>query len=146
MVRFFNPHGFVTFNLLTNISMTLAKVKGLAQLDYDVTNVFITFETEADQRRVLGELSVGFWQSHTNDRKAVPNDYLYDDKVLYVSEPDEPSTIRWEDMNVSIPQALKLMVFSFIMTWFSIAAVFVFIHYGTFRNLSTSSNLSAIST
>ena len=108
-----------------------AKVKGLAQLDYHVTNVFVTFETEQDQRRVLSELSVGFWQSQTNDRKAVPKEYLFDgERVLHVSEPDEPSAIRWEDLNVAYLQVVKLMVFSHMLTLILIVAVFVFIRYG----------------
>ncbi|CAJ1969146.1 unnamed protein product [Cylindrotheca closterium] len=107
-----------------------AKVKGLAQLDYHVTNVFVTFETEEDQRRVLSELSVGFWQSQINDRKAVPKEYLFDgERVLYVSEPDEPSAIRWQDLNVSYLKVVKLMIFSHMLSLISIVAVFFFIRY-----------------
>lgn len=106
-------------------------MKGLAQLDYHVTNIFVTFETEEDQRRVLGELSVGFWQSQTNDRKAVPKEYLFEgEHVLYVSEPEEPNALRWEDLNVSYLQSFKLMVFSHTLTLILIVSVFGFIHYG----------------
>ena len=113
--------------------MDSAKVKGLAQLDYDVTNVFVTFETEEDQRYVLSQLSVGLLQAQMNDKSAVRRkEYLFDgEHVLYVSEPGEPSTIRWEDLNVSIPQAVKLLTFSHTLALISIVAVFVLIHYGT---------------
>jgi hypothetical protein len=37
-------------------------------MEYSVTNVFLTFETEEEQRKVLDELSVGYWQAHLNNR------------------------------------------------------------------------------
>lgn len=40
------------------------KINGFAQLDYRVTNVFVTFETEQDQRNVLSCLSVGKYSMH----------------------------------------------------------------------------------
>jgi hypothetical protein len=48
-----------------------AKVEGLAQLSYPVTNIFVTFETEKDQRRVLNLLSVGAISASRNDIDAV---------------------------------------------------------------------------
>eukprot|EP00980_Cylindrotheca_fusiformis_P028436 scaffold22599_cov139-Cylindrotheca_fusiformis.AAC.27 len=109
-----------------------AKVKGLAQLEYSVTNVFVTFETEGDQRKVLQELSVGFWHAHVNDRKAVatPGHLFRDEHVLYVSEPDEPSTIRWEDLNVSFPQWLKLVVATNSITLLGILIALVIVRLG----------------
>lgn len=99
-----------------------------------MTNVFVTFETEADQRRVLGELSVGFWQSQINDRKGIPYQYLYGgEHVLYVSEAGEPSAVRWEDLNVSFLQKVKLMMFTHTISLIIMAIVFVLIHYGTCR-------------
>jgi hypothetical protein len=75
-----------------------AKVEGLAQLDYPVTNVFITFETEKDQRKVLSSLSVGSLASHRNDAKALSDPkYLFRGQyVLNVSEPDV--SIEWLQM------------------------------------------------
>jgi hypothetical protein len=86
-----------------------AKVQGLAQLEYPVTNVFLTFETEKNQRHVLEKLSVGSLSAHKNDHNALSNPkYLFRGKqVLAVSEPDEPSTVRWQDLNAKFVQKLK---------------------------------------
>jgi hypothetical protein len=69
-----------------------AKVEGLAQLNFPVTNIFITFETEKDQRRVLSSLSVGSICASRNELNAVSDPkYLFRGKyVLDVKEPDEP--------------------------------------------------------
>lgn len=125
--------GLVSSCLLLTLLAYLAKVKGLAQLDYSVTNVFLTFETEDDQRRVLQELSVGFWQAHLNDRKALatPEHLFRNEHVLYVSEPDEPSTIRWEDLNVSLLQWSKRIVASHIITVIGIVIALFIVRYGT---------------
>lgn len=69
-----------------------AKVEGLAQLNYPVTNILVTFETEKDQRRVLSSLSVGSISASRNELNAVSDPkYLFRGKyVLNVKEPDKP--------------------------------------------------------
>jgi hypothetical protein len=105
-----------------------AKVQGLAQLEYPVTNVFLTFETEKSQRHVLEKLSVGSLSANKNDHNALSNPkYLFRGKqVLAVSEPDEPSTIRWQDLNAKFVQKLKeqaITVFSTLCAIFAVAAL-----------------------
>jgi hypothetical protein len=92
----------------------------------------LTFETEEEQRKVLNELSVGYWQAHLNNRKTVAKaEFLFrEEHVLYVSEPDEPSTIRWEDLNVSFFQWLKLIVASHIITLIGTVMAFFVVRYG----------------
>lgn len=48
------------------IAVLNEKIRGLVQLSYPVTNVFITFETEQGQRDCLTALSVGKYYSRTN--------------------------------------------------------------------------------
>ena len=78
-----------------------AKIQGLAQQDYPATKVFVTFETEAAQRRVLTALSTGKWDhrqtSSTNTTK--PQHLFRGTVALEVQEPDEPNTVRWQDLN-----------------------------------------------
>lgn len=98
---------------------------GLAQLDYPVTNVFLTFETEKDQRKVLESLSVGSLQAAYNNKKALEQDsYLFrGEHVLAVEEPDEPSTIRWQDLNAGSLQKIKEQALTAVATLAAIVVV-----------------------
>lgn len=106
-----------------------AKVQGLAQLDFPVTNIFLTFETEKDQRHVLRKLSVGSLKAFRNDKKALSNPkYLFrDEHVLAVEEPDEPSTIRWQDLNAGFMQKVKEQCLTAFATLCAIVAVAVIV-------------------
>lgn len=106
-----------------------AKVQGLAQLDFPVTNVFLTFETEADQRRVLKKLSVGTLRAAKNDKYALSDPkYLFrGEHVLAIDEPDEPSTIRWQDLNAGAVQKLKEQILTAVATLAAIIAVAVIV-------------------
>ena len=76
-----------------------AKVQGLAQLSYPCTNVFVTFESEIDQRNVLSKLAVGYLDVVRNNKKVFVNDpklLFRGEHVLAVSEPEEPnSKLLW---------------------------------------------------
>jgi len=86
-----------------------SKVGGLAQLAYPAKNIFCVFETEADQRKVLETLSVGKIKSDRNDTTAIADPkYLFrGTHVLAVDEPDEPNTVRWQDLNAGGWQKFK---------------------------------------
>lgn len=107
-----------------------AKVEGLAQLDYPVTNVFVTFETEKDQRHVLEKLTVGSVKSSRNDKSALSDPkYLFRGQyVLAVSEPEEPNTIRWQDLNAGWWQKTKERSFTFFCTAVAIVVVAVLVN------------------
>jgi len=95
--------------LFARLVVLTAKVQGLAQQDYPSTNIFLTFETEADQRRVLSALSVGSMEIARNKKTAVADPkYLFrGERLLSVSEPDEPNTVRWQDLNEKLKARLK---------------------------------------
>jgi len=103
-----------------------AKVQGLAQLDFPVTNVFVTFETETDQRNVLRKLSVGSLKAYRNDHRALADPkFLFRGKhVLAVEEPDEPSAIRWQDLNAGTMQRVKEQCLTAFATLCAIVAGF----------------------
>ena len=98
--------------LFAELMVLTSKVQGLSQLDYPASNVFIVFETEAGQRRVLESLSLGSLQVSRNNTAAVKNPaHLFRGRhVLKVSEPDEPSTIRWADLNEKFKEQFKQQV------------------------------------
>lgn len=100
-----------------------AKVEGLAQLAYPAKNIFCVFETEADQRRVLKTLSVGKIKSDRNDASALSDPkYLFRGTcVLAVEEPDEPNTVRWQDLNAGWWQKCKERLLTTLATLMAIA-------------------------
>ena len=102
-----------------------ARVEGLAQLNFPVTNIFVTFETEEDQRLVLTKLSVGTMQSRSNVTSALSDHkYLFRGKyVLSACEPDEPNTIRWEDLNTGVVQRIKELIITSFCTFVSLVLV-----------------------
>ena len=111
--------------LVYQINRLTFKIQRLAQFvdPYRVTRVFLTFETEEDQRRVLSALSVGSFQASSNNKKGVPpshgvpKEHLFRGiYVLEVNEPDEPSTIRWADLNARSWQRKKQIFYTSLAT------------------------------
>jgi len=76
-------------------------VQKLAMLDFPATRVYVTFETEAAQRRILTLLSIGSKAVKRNDVMKVhdPSHLFRSKLVLNIKEADEPSTIRWHDLS-----------------------------------------------
>jgi hypothetical protein len=112
--------------LFGRATVLTAKIQGLAQQEYPVSNVFISFETEAAQRHVLAALSVGdFAANHNNVRvhKNNPNYLFRGNVVLRVEEPDEPSTVRWEDLNVKLLARIKQIFYTTLATLVAIFAI-----------------------
>ena len=75
--------------------------------DYDATSIFVTFETELAQRKALEALMVSKVAIATNDATALtalPESLKFRGTlVLDITEADEPSVIRWKDLNETIP-------------------------------------------
>jgi hypothetical protein len=111
--------------LFARLVVLTAKVQGLAQQDYPASNVFITFETEAAQRRVLSALSVGSMDVARNKKTAVADPkYLFrGEKLLSVKEPDEPNTVRWQDLNEKFKERLKQQALTTLCTFIAIVAI-----------------------
>lgn len=78
--------------LFSRVVVLNARVMGLAQQSYPATKVFISFETEEAQRRVLSALNFGSLDIKRNNHKVVKDPkHLFRGKlVLNVVEPDEP--------------------------------------------------------
>jgi hypothetical protein len=75
----------------------------LAKRQYDVSNVFIVFETEHAQQEALREMAVLGIDKFRNNTSALPSDLLFrGKKVLDVKEPPELSSVRWKDLDESV--------------------------------------------
>lgn len=111
--------------LFAQLVVLTAKVQGLSQQDYPATNIFITFETEADQRHVLSCLNIGSLAAKRNRKTALTDPkYLFrDEYVLAASEPDEPNTVRWEDLNEKFKDKAKQMAFTTFSTCAAVALI-----------------------
>ena len=108
-----------------------AMIVGWAQLDYPCSNVFVSFETEAEQRHVLTALNLGKFDIHRNathkvsDSRHLFRDYL----VLEVSEPDEPNTIRWQDLNIRFVDKLQPVITTTISCAIIVAGIELLIRH-----------------
>ena len=66
---------------------------------YDVTEIFVIFETEEAQQRVLSELSVPWWGILSKGASALPKELRFrGDLRLSVHQSVEPSAVRWDDL------------------------------------------------
>jgi hypothetical protein len=76
------------------------KCRQLMEKRFDVSEVFVTFETESAQRRVLRLLTVGKMHVASNNTRALIFEYLFGGNlVLDIIESVEPSAIRWQDLD-----------------------------------------------
>jgi hypothetical protein len=91
----------------------------------DVTKIFLTFQTEAAQRQILAKMAVGTLDALNNNLKAVDPRYLFRGKyVLEVREPDEPTAIRWHELNTSTLEILARKIATSVVTGGFIVAAF----------------------
>ena len=99
-------------------------MQGLAQQDYPAANVFVTFETERAQRTVLAAYNIGSLDVTRNKTSAIDSKNLFRGKqVLNVGEPDEPNTVRWQDLNVTPKEKLKQQLLTTFATFVAIVSI-----------------------
>lgn len=116
--------------LFARLTVLTSKVQGLAQQDYPATNVFLTLETEADQRKILKGLNVGSNDIRRQRIQKVKSDYLFRGKhLLEVSEADEPNTVRWQDLNEKWHDRLKQQALTTLCTIVAIFCIAVLIFF-----------------
>ncbi len=84
------------YGLYKRIKALDRKIEKLSNRPYFVSKVFVTFETEHAQRKVLRTLLV----PSRADRDAwLEENWKLDGRVLKIAEPDEPESIRWFDLS-----------------------------------------------
>lgn len=99
--------------LLQKSSELTEEIKDLLKGKYDVTKVFVTFETEEGQRNALTALSLGRIDVYTNNTSKIANT-LFKDKVLHVAETAEASAIRWLDLSASNIKVATMQAVNFL--------------------------------
>lgn len=72
-------------------------IADLSNKSYDVASVFVTFQEQAQQQKVLDFLVLPVLR-----KRMLQKTHRYEGVVLNVVEPAEPSAIRWHDLNTSI--------------------------------------------
>jgi len=110
--------------IVQRIVVLNAKIRGMSQKKYNVTNVFITFDTEIGQRTVLEKLSLGKLYIYENDTSKVKKEYLFQGRVLEVFEPEEPCTIRWQELNTNKFDRYLFSFLTFFVIFGSISLLF----------------------
>jgi hypothetical protein len=112
---------------------------------YAVTTVFVTFETERDQRLVLEKLTVAKISIATNDTSVLEPSYCFrGDLVLDVEEAKEPSVIRWPDLNETLLARVLQRIFTGAITVTLIALGFFAVKRAFHFNLTLAAVLIAV--
>lgn len=110
--------------LTGRLTVLNAKIQGLTQQDYVATRVFCTFEMESMQRQVLSEMMVGSMTAYNNNtHKINPNLLFRGERVLLVREAEEPSTIRWTDLDESSGTRIRQLTITTFIGLVCIGAV-----------------------
>ena len=99
-------------DLLEKILSMDVDIERSADVTYPASSVFITFETEEMQRRVLKEMTYP-----TLYQGVVDSRYKFEGLVLEITEPDEPSSIRWKDLD-ELASVSSTVNFAFISCYF----------------------------
>jgi len=100
--------------LIAKIRVHEENIEELSTQTFEVSSVFITYETEEAQRAALKTLDVSGWNVWRNT--GVEERLLFrGDKVLSLKEPAEPSSIRYEDLDDTFAKTVtQLMLTTFI--------------------------------
>lgn len=110
--------------LFADIQKCEEDIKELSSRDRDVTQVFITFETEAAQRKVLSIMKT---------KDGYDPKYCFRGEFLNVGEPAEPSSIRWGDLDDSLATTqLRLTITTGIAIGLIVAVAFLVREVRTF--------------
>ena len=114
--------------LVDRLTVLNQKIQGLAMQKYRATRVFCTFETESMQRDIISEMKVGIMAVYMNRVHTInPNLLFRGEIVLGVREAEEPNTIRWMDLDVSMTKKMKQLIATSIISAACIAAVAVIV-------------------
>jgi len=102
--------------LWKRIKATNAAIKELEQKEYDVSAVFVTFETEQGQRTALEALNFSqlevFWNKAINADPSA----IFRNTVLHCCEAAEPNSVRWNDLKCTNSEILFRQIGTFLVT------------------------------
>ena len=106
--------------VLKQVDQAAKKIEELSAKKYPVNSVFITFETETAQRKVLTNLDVGKLSKQSSYK-------FRDSHILRLEEPEEPSTIRWQEQGTSEATLYRQVTVSTITSIIAICVALVVI-------------------
>jgi hypothetical protein len=92
------------------------EIKELEKEKYNVSTVFVTFETEEGQRAALAALSVSKVDIMISSKANSAPSAIFHDRVLKVEEPTEPSAVRWLDLSASSFRKILIRVINLAIT------------------------------
>jgi len=103
--------------LIEKIEMYSKTIKEMQDNVYEVTDVFLTFDTEDNQRKVLKKLETGWIDIIRNKTEGKDRDNLFrGETVLHVEEPSEPSGIIYQDLPASLLSRVIRGIITFLVT------------------------------
>jgi Cytosolic domain of 10TM putative phosphate transporter len=110
----------------------------LSMKPYEVSEVFVVYEREADQQAALRALQVPLYAIHRNNIDVLEKrEYLFRSNcMLRVDDPPEPSNVIWQNLNYTVLDHIRQRMTTFIITVICIVlgcffVVYVKITYGT---------------
>jgi hypothetical protein len=102
--------------LVDRVFKLTERIKELQKKKYDVSRVFVTFETEDGQRNALQALSNGRVNIMMNLVSGVAPSIVFKDRLLHIEEPVEPNAIRWLSLSASEVHKIFMRVVNFAVT------------------------------
>jgi len=104
--------------LLEKIEMYSDKIRELQDEKYDVADVFITFETESDQRNALKTLNQGKLNIRSNESTGLMDEtHQFKGQFLDIQEATEPSAVRYQDLSTTSWSKNIRILITFIITF-----------------------------
>ena len=95
---------------------TDATIKELEQKDYDVSAVFVTFETEQGQRTALEALNFSKMEILLNKAINADPSAIFRDTVLDCCEAAQPDSVRWNDLKCPMFEIGLRLLCTFFVT------------------------------
>lgn len=120
--KLFNPllrccgFGMTEREIWERYQSTTEAIKELQKEEFDVSAVYITFETEQGQRTAMEALNASRTELLANTAIGLDPSALFRGKVLNVDEASEPTAVRWLDLNYSSVSMAMRTSFTLIVT------------------------------
>ena len=98
-------------------------IEELQKKKYNVTSVFVTFETEEGKDAAFSALDENAPQTTKSMRKdqEIPSDRYFRGKLLQIDQPVDPSSVRWLDLGTPKIRTVLVMTINLLVTLFLVA-------------------------
>ena len=98
------------------ISRLDQEIKELQTRQYNVSSVFITFETEEGQHKAFSALSPDTVNTLKATKKGVPLKHYFRKTLLQIDQPADPSSVRWLDLSTPPVRTVFMMTINLVIT------------------------------